>query len=137
MITRSYDHRGELYLTAIGIIPAAPGRPARGLKYRKIRNQPAKIYRFEKFLRREHPMVSHVNYYGRRSQAFCFQHWFENDERYHTVYEHRPTDYRPRANPTPIVRSTIHEQTKIIEFDPVVNPDWYAIALIFDQYVAW
>ncbi len=140
MITRSFDHRNEFYLTAIGIIPAAGGMPAQGKKYRRIRNQPAKIYRFELFLRRQFPGMTHVNYYGRRGKNFCFQHAFEDRGRFVTRDTWRDPPAAVRIISTaPMVTDAFANPgyTKFYFNNPLQWTDLPDLYRYLDQYVAW
>jgi hypothetical protein len=140
MITRSFDHRNEIYLTAIGIIPAAGGSPAQGKKYRRIRNQPAKIYRFELFLRRQYPAMTHVNYYGRRGKHFCFQHAFEDRGRFITRDTWRvPLPAAKVFTPAPVIIHMGGAQVyaKFNNTDSVHSLDLPELLRYFDQYVPW
>jgi hypothetical protein len=137
MITRNFDHRGEQYLTAIGIIPAAGGTPSRGVKYRRIRNQPAKLYRFQSFLQQAHPTVTHVNYYGRRTRSFCFQHVFEQAGKFRTEYTFRklPRVVRGMTAADPVASTAA--QPKLYNRILFSSGGMQEPAYFFDQYIAW
>jgi hypothetical protein len=61
----------ESLMTAV--VAVQDGQTLRFLKYRRIRNDPETLRRFENFIRKDHPAAQHVNYYGGISRGFVKQ----------------------------------------------------------------